>query len=286
MATQGDPLGGSQPPRRVATVLESVEDVRDLIRRTNTIKEAVPVALQQQTQPEAETQPFRATHRPSIAHLVVLDDGDDSGETIRIRGDRFAIGRADGDLIIPHDNAISGRHAEITRRFENGQFHWYLSDLQSRNGTFVRVSRTLLTSQQEIMLGSRVYRLETIGPQSAAEPQGAPNATRKWSIADAAEAGSIGAAVLVEQSQTGANKRFPLSGAEQWIGRDPRQCSIVVDDPMVNPRHARLYRDARGRWQIENAQSLNGLWLRISELPLGRGGQFQCGEQRFIIKIS
>jgi pSer/pThr/pTyr-binding forkhead associated (FHA) protein len=76
-----------------------------------------------------------------------------------------------------------------------------------------------------------------------------------------------------------------LPGAEHWIGRDSRRCSIVIDDRMLSPRHARLYRDAKGRWHIENAQSLNGLWLRISAIPLERGGHFQCGEQRFVVKI-
>ena len=33
------------------------------------------------------------------------------------------------------------------------------------------------------------------------------------------------------------------------------------------------------------ARSLNGIWLRVGEVPLERGGQFQCGEQRFLIRI-
>src|SRR5262249_20261882 len=154
-------------------------------------------------QTDAETQHFRPAHRPPMALLVVLDDGDDTGETIRIRGDRFLIGRADGDLVIPHDGALSGRHAEITRRFENGQFNWYLNDLQSSNGPFVRVARTLLNSQQEILLGSRRFRLESTAPALKTATPVLPNATRKWQIDSPVETAPVGAAVLVEQTPFG-----------------------------------------------------------------------------------
>ena len=284
MTTQGDTSGSSQPPRRVATVLESVEEVRDQIRRAQTVKEAIP-SSQPELPPESETQLFRPTHRPTMALLVVLDDGDEAGETIRIRGGRLVIGRAEGDLVIPHDGAISGRHAEITRRPENGQFNWYLKDLQSSNGTFVRVSRALLGPQQEILLGGRRYRFDAAAAPVTAEAQTPPSATRKWQIDSSDEIATAGVAALVEQAAQGDGKRFALSGAEHWIGRDPRQCSIVIDDRMLSPRHARLHRDAKGRWHIENAHALNGLWLRISEISLERGGHFQCGEQRFQIRI-
>ena len=54
---------------------------------------------------------------------------------------------------------------------------------------------------------------------------------------------------------------------------------------MVSPRHARVARNDRGQWVVANARSRNGLWMRIGEVSLDRGGYFQCGEQRFLIKI-
>jgi pSer/pThr/pTyr-binding forkhead associated (FHA) protein len=297
MTMPGDTSGGSQQPRRIATVLESVEEVREQIRRAQTVKETIPGAgppsrppaqpqqqTQPQLQPDSDTILFRPMHRPTMALLTVLDDGEETGETIRIRGERFVIGRADGDLVIPHDGAISGRHAEISRRWENGQYNWYLKDLGSSNGTFVRVSRTLLGPQQEILLGGRRYRVESAAP-IAPETQAPPSGTRKWSLDSSAEIAQLGAAALVEVGPQGTATRFPLTATEHWVGRDPRLCSIVIDDKMLSPRHARLVRDLKGRWQIENAQSLNGLWLRIPELGLERGGHFQCGEQRFVVKI-
>ena len=51
------------------------------------------------------------------------------------------IGRTEGDVLIPHDDMISGQHAELTRRQEPGRCRWHLADLNSRNGTYVRVGR-------------------------------------------------------------------------------------------------------------------------------------------------
>jgi pSer/pThr/pTyr-binding forkhead associated (FHA) protein len=272
-------------------VLESVEEVREQIRRAQTVKESAQAARSSsgpapgpRIETEPETQVFRPTHRPTMALLTVVDDGDDGGQTIRVRGERFVIGRTDGDLVIPHDGAISGRHAEIVRRLENGQYNWSLRDLQSSNGTFVRVARTILGPQQEILLGGGRYRLDAAAA-GASEAHVPANATRKWSTDLSPEISKNDTAALVEMVPHGDGKRFPLSESEHWIGRDERLCSIVIDDRLVSPRHARLFRDVKGRLQIENAQSLNGLWLRVAELGLERGGHFQCGEQRFVIKI-
>ena len=72
------------------------------------------------------------------------------------------------------------------------------------------------------------------------------------------------------------------TGPESWIGRDPGRCSIVVDHPWVSPRHAVIRARRRGRWIIEKGDPGDGLWLRNQEIDLGRDGQFQCGEQRFL----
>src|SRR5437016_2749438 len=112
------PRGQPGAPRRQATVLESVEELRAQIRASSAIKSvesaSIPTADQIQ-----DTQPYRPTLRPSMALLCVLDDGDDSGEMLRIRASSFVIGRVEGNLIIPHDSGISSRHAEISRQVEN-----------------------------------------------------------------------------------------------------------------------------------------------------------------------
>jgi pSer/pThr/pTyr-binding forkhead associated (FHA) protein len=295
---------GPEPARRQATVIESVEEIRAQLRPAATVREERPVApaappssasseRRAATVAEArpdDTQPFRPAMRPPMALLTVLDDGDDSGEVVRVRGNTFVIGRVEGDLVIPHDNGISGRHAELSRRFEDGVYTWFLKDLKSTNGTFVRASNVTLHHDQELLVGARRFRFEA--PQAPAggdvEANQPVNATRKWAVPAEASATVPAPAhsVLVDVSQALVTPRTVLKGPELWIGRDASQCAIVVDDPTADRKHARVYRDEKSqRWVVANNRSRNGIWARVQEVSLGRGAFFQCGEQRFLLKV-
>ena len=109
----------------------------------------------------ANEETYRPVIRPAMPILTVLDDGSvDEGEQIRIRKDSFVIGRSSGDLVIPNDTTVSGRHAEIRLTTSRGQRQWMLHNLESVNGTFVRVSTANLVDDAIIILGSRRFRLE------------------------------------------------------------------------------------------------------------------------------
>ena len=102
---------------------------------------------------------FSPSQRPRVAILRILDDGSwTRGESIRIRTDRLVIGRLEGDVIIRHDEAISSRHAELFRRIEEGQTRWFLKDLDSRNGTFIRVTKKVLNHGHELLLGGHRFQ--------------------------------------------------------------------------------------------------------------------------------
>ncbi|HZW30450.1 MAG TPA: FHA domain-containing protein [Isosphaeraceae bacterium] len=281
----GDPRGQPGPARRQGTVLESVEEIRAQIRGAMFLQGSAEVPAGA-AEPDQDTKPYRPTLRPSMALLTVLDDGEETGEVLRIRGNSFLIGRVDGNLTIPHDSGISGRHAEISRRFEHGEHRWYLRDLQSTNGTFVRAASVILSPDQEVLIGGCRLRFEVPAASSQPTPPGPEaNVTRKWEALAGPQAVATWHPVLVDISPGRAGRRFPLTEPESWVGRDPRLCSIVLDDPMTDRKHARLYRDEKHRWVLANARSRNGLWARIEDVALGRGGAFQCGEQRFLFKV-
>ena len=222
-----------------------------------------------------------------MAVLVILDDGDEEGEAVRIRDGRCQIGRAEGDVLIPHDPAISGRHAEIVRRVVEGSVRWSLRDLGSSNGTFVRAARSPLQPGQELILGGCRYRFEPSAPAPVESPTlpGPPATTQKWQAIRPADTPGAATAALVEVKASGDGRRHPLSGPDVSLGRDPRQCAIAIADPMLSPRHARFSRDESGRWHVDNARSLNGVWLRVAEVSVERNCHFLCGEQRFQLKI-
>ena len=184
-----------------------------------------------------------------MALLCLQDDGDDSGEWIRIRTSKTLIGRTEGDLRIPHDAMISGRHAELTRALDRGRYRWSLTDLESSNGTFARISRAVLHHNQELLLGSRRYRFNA-APQGAALAQvpdqaegSEPQATRGWQGVKPTDL----IPSLVEITPQGEGQRYFLQQPDNFIGRQAGTCSVVIaDDPLLCPCHARLMRDPKG----------------------------------------
>ncbi len=235
---------------------------------------------------EVEAQAERPVLRPPTALLCVLDDGMPDGEWVRLRADVLTIGRSDGEVRIPHDGLLSGRHAQIIRQRGHNNCRWLLADLQSTNGTFVRIGSSVLRHESEVIVGSGRYRFEVAaGAAPAAAPAGTPpQTTQAWTGAPVRSL----VPALVEITPAGPANRFPLSLPEYWIGRDARTCAIArPDDTLADARHARLYRDPKGQWHLENNKSLNGLWLRITEpMPLGNACQFRLGEQRFLFRVT
>ena len=235
-----------------------------------------------------QTPLLRPSLRPPMAVLCAFDDDQESGEIVRIRVPAFVIGRSDGGLIIPHDAGISGRHAEIGRRLAGDRYRWYLRDLGSTNGTFARVARAVLREDQEFLIGGTRFRFESGRegePPARSFPEVEAAGSRDGRPRPSGRRREHMTPVLVEIRPDGEPRRFVLSQGETWIGRDAAACRIVIDQQSVAERHAVIKTRKNGRLMIENAGSRDGVWLRINEVDLGRGAQFQCGEQRFAIRI-
>jgi pSer/pThr/pTyr-binding forkhead associated (FHA) protein len=260
----------------VGTRAESMSEVRELLRGLE-----AAAKLKSGGSGDETTRPQQPVRRPPTAMLCILDDGCESGEWRRLRADRTVIGRVEGDVIVPHDSMISSRHAEISRQHEQGRYRWYLADLNSTNGVFLRVGGAILKPGQQFLIGGRVYRFDMPAEESPQEEE-KPAGTRGWQSV----APTNLFPTLVEVEYKGDGRRFTLEKNEIWIGRDPGACSLhVPDDPFMSPRHARVYRDTQGRWHVENARSRNGTWVRIEKFPLDADCQFQLGEQRFLFKL-
>jgi len=70
----------------------------------------------------------------------------------------ISIGRTDGDLVVPDDPFLSGRHLRLVRRW--GQV--VVEDLESTNGVFISISgEAELREGDEIRIGDQLFRFET-----------------------------------------------------------------------------------------------------------------------------
>ena len=140
----------AMPPGTELESNEEIERVRAELRQRETQSKS-PAARQEQ--------PFRPTVRPAAAILIMCDDGENTGEVFRLRSDRFIIGRTEGDLQLPDDEQISSRHVALTRQVISGTTRWVVTDLQSRNGLFVRVGKAPLPHLAEVLSRQRAVSI-------------------------------------------------------------------------------------------------------------------------------
>lgn len=199
---------------------------------------------------------FRPTRRPPQGLLLVYDDDQTQAERFRLRQTPFVIGRQDGDLVIGHERQMSRRHARIDRVQEGENWRWYLGDLRSTNGTFVRTDKALLEDGVEVLLGGELVRF--------------------------IESPTGGAPSLMKVAPTSDEERTQLTGESHLIGTDAAKClPFLHASPFLDPHHLKIER-AGGRWRILDLQSTNHLWIAITARhELSDGSMFQIGEQRF-----
>jgi hypothetical protein len=292
MANPPTPANPNPPAERPDTVLETDEDIRRAIQAA-AVKSGPPGTAHQPGQgapsappPGRAASPFRPTLRPPVAILTVFDDGRIDGESIRLRDDRFTIGRTEGDLRIPIDSRISAKHVAITHQVVGGIHRWVVTDLQSTHGLFVRVSRTVLADKAEFLVGNGRYQFEgsqADGSETAAYSAGelTTGETRGW----VEGAGTFRPPAVTELLGKEIGNRLLLAKKEYWIGSDPACAICRPDDPFCEAWHARLHVGSKGKWQVEHNKTQNGLWLRMPQINVEAMVQFQIGEQRFQLKI-
>lgn len=288
------PAAAGAPPADYGMTMKEVPGVAVPAHgepRRQTMRAQQPTAIQtivEQPAAAGAAIPYRSLNRPPTGLLIALDDGSsDSGQEWRIRESRFIIGRTAGDALIPHDVDMSGEHAEINCQEKDGGYQWQLRDLKSTNGTFLRVQRLVLRNGKELLLGGRRYAFRHPGvvvdaiPASAVQQSPGSRVTQAFARVPSDAALQL-TARLVELTADGEGREFLLGEEASWIGSNPSECRLVVSgDPFIDPRHARFYRDNRGRWVVEDSKSLNGVWVRVEHVPLDNASEFQLGGQRF-----
>jgi hypothetical protein len=285
-----------QPVERLGTVLDTDEDIRQALLSAHKMRQPGPPASVERAPAPAvraaepsvarAAVPFRPTARPPLAVLTVFDDGKTDGEVIRIRDHRFIIGRTEGDLRIPIDGRISGRHVEITHQVVGGLHRWVVTDLQSTHGLYVRVSKTILADKAEFLVGNGRYRFD------------APYTDAEGTVAELGRGGDFDStrgldegaspfrpAAVTELVGAEIGNRMLLTKNEYWIGSDPTCPICRPEDPFCEPRHARLYRKDKGSWHAEHNKTVNGIWLRTPQITVESVAQFQIGEQRFQLRV-
>jgi pSer/pThr/pTyr-binding forkhead associated (FHA) protein len=269
------------------TELESLEAIQARIRshEGRTAAEPLPGLERPAPVPADAVTPddvnFSPVIRPPTPRLTILDDGDlTQGETVRVRDAVTLIGRLHGQVLLPHDNLVSGKHAEIVREGNAAPYRWILRDLGSSNGTFVNCTRAILTPDRILILGSRRYRFMPPTARASDQPQADGTA-----LYDARSLPSTAWPSLQEVTGNGEPTVISLRAARLSIGRPGCGNDIQLDDPLIARTHASVEVDSAGQWKIVAGRSKNGIWMQINAIRLTGLCRFQCGEQRFLFVV-
>jgi pSer/pThr/pTyr-binding forkhead associated (FHA) protein len=121
---------------------------------------AVDAAVQPEDLPDGEGTYYSASIvRPATLEIRQNLRGGQVGWVHRVEGNVVSIGRENNDINFPDDPFISGRHAEL--RIADGVLS--VTDLGSRNGTFVRVhGERVLKHGDYVFLGQQLLRVEIV----------------------------------------------------------------------------------------------------------------------------
>lgn len=102
---------------------------------------------------------FGSPRRPAYYRVVQILRGGMSGFSYRSDSPVTTIGREGNDIDFPDDPFISGRHARVS--WKNKQLS--LTDLDSKNGTFLRISGEYpLKHGDYVFMGQQLLRVEIV----------------------------------------------------------------------------------------------------------------------------
>lgn len=87
---------------------------------------------------------------------IIVGPGID-GSAFPLMGEEVVLGRERGDILFSDDGYVSGTHAKISIR----QDGFYLSDLGSSNGTFIKINEPrVISSGTFVLLGQQLFRVD------------------------------------------------------------------------------------------------------------------------------
>ncbi len=192
---------------------------------------------------------------------LTIEDDEGKQTSLPLAHDEYALGRAEANSIRLTDRNISRKHAVLSK---NGQ-GWLVRDNDSYNGTFVNGVRVV--GEQHLRHGDLVqlgdYRLELVDESLLQAPSPAP-AGRGTTLSPLHTRPDR--LVMIVGPTPGAE--FALDGDRLHIGRS-EECRISINHSSVSRTHAELIKIDKGRYEVIDLASANG--IRINGVELKRG---------------
>jgi len=195
------------------------------------------------------------------------------GKRFPLSGETMVVGREKGDITFPQDSLLSREHSVFSTL--GGAL--YVEDLESANGTFVRIrGQHDLQDEDIILLGRQMFRFQLLAKEEEEESKGKGKGKGKKGKEKEKEkekdkpTDQEEAPILAELIRIGKGgeegDRFPLVRGENVVGRTQGTYTFP-DDRYLSRIHAR-FKIHEGRSVLEDMKSTNGSFARIRERHL------------------
>lgn len=234
------------------------------------IPNAVAGTIARDRSPASGFSSGRPTEAPPFKLVSVNRDGSD-GVTFPVVGERLDIGRRTGTLLFEDDGYLSDRHVRLERR--NGDY--YLVDLDSLNGVYVRIrEKEELRDGIRALVGMEVLRFELISEQ---ERDPAPAVEHGVLVFGTPP--KLPWARLRQVTTAGICRDvFHLYRAEVVVGRESGDI-VFSDDDFMSRMHAAIRNEGGKAWLVD-LNSSNGTYIQVYKERLLRPGDFiRLGDQ-------
>jgi len=269
--------GGSRPGPVSGEIGRSESDTLET-PQTGWLPPAAPRISQAGSSSPAPA-PRRAPGASRLRLVLVQRDGSE-GEVIPMGDAPLTIGRLQGDLRFPADEFLGPAHARVDPLATGVR----LSDLGTRNGIFVRISRPEPVFPGDLfLLGHHLLRLENI-PAAGRELDPGPDGVRGFGTPLQAAWGRL---VLLGPGGVEAETHY-LRHPQVVFGRELGDI-VFPADPFVSWQHAQLGVEVASEAMgvtLTDLRSANGTYLRArGDVILDPGDMFRIGDQIFRVRM-
>jgi pSer/pThr/pTyr-binding forkhead associated (FHA) protein len=218
---------------------------------------------------------FGPLQTPGRAKLIVIRGEGGAGVSYALNATEHVAGRTSGVILFQDDPYLSDEHANF--RYREGEL--YLSDLGSRNGTFLRLrGPEELRDGMVFSCGQQVLRVDRIEGRSEY-----PSADGTLHYVSPHRNERIRVVQLLEGGLLGRTVSSPVD--ELTIGREG--CDLCVpNDAHLSRRHAKVALERDGRIRLTDLGSKNGTFVRLEEeVHLQHGDYVFLGKELLRVEI-
>lgn len=215
--------------------------------------------------------PVPAPGPRALARLVSVNRDGSDGVVFPVTGERFDIGRRTGTLLFEDDGYLSERHVRLERR----QGSFWLVDLDSLNGVFVRIrQREELFPGAKLLVGMELLRFDLV-PDHERDPAPA----MEHGVLVFGTPPKLPWARLRQLTTAGITRdTYHLYRAEVVLGRESGDI-IFSDDDFMSRMHAAVRNEGGKAWLVD-LNSSNGTYLQVrGERILTAGDYLRLGDQ-------